>query len=81
VKIVRKNNANILRIANLKHKGESLEYAVKREIPERYRLDNLLFMGKVNCRTIYRLAEILNRFHIRTKNLKRSTTRPTKIYT
>jgi hypothetical protein len=47
VKIVRKNNANILRIANLKHKGESLEYAVKREIPERYRLDNLLFMGKL----------------------------------
>lgn len=41
-----------------------------REIPERYRLDNLLFMGRVNCRTIDRLAEILIRFHIRTRTSK-----------
>lgn len=71
VKIVRKNNDNILRIANLKHKGKPLEYAVKmREIPEQYRLDNLLFMGKVNFRTIERLVGILVRFHIRTRTSK-----------
>ena len=70
VKIVRKNNDNILRIINLKHKGKPLEYAVKmREIPEQYRLDNILFMGKVNFSTIERLVGILVRFHIAYENI------------
>jgi aminoglycoside phosphotransferase family enzyme len=71
VKIVRKNNDNTLRITNLKYKGKPLEYAVKmREIPEWYRLENLLFMRKVNFKTIERLVEIRIRFHIRTRTSK-----------
>ena len=70
VKIVN-NKDNILRIADLKHKGKPFEYAVKmKEIPEQYRLDNLLFTRKVSLRTIERLVEILVRFHIHTRTSK-----------
>ena len=68
VKVVGKNGDNIIRITNLKHKGKPLEYAVKmREIPQQYRMDNLLLIGKVNLRTIERLVGILHKFHLRTR--------------
>lgn len=71
VKIVGKNNDSILGITNLKHKGRPLEYAVKMsEIPQQYRLDNLLLMRKVNFRTIERLARILIKFHLHTRTSK-----------
>ena len=48
VKVVGKNGDNIIRITNLEHKGKPLEYAVKmREIPQQYRMDNLLLIGKL----------------------------------
>jgi aminoglycoside phosphotransferase family enzyme len=68
VKVVGKNGDNIIRITNLEHKGKPLEYAVKmREIPQQYRMDNLLWIGKVNLRTIERLVGILLKFHLRTR--------------
>lgn len=68
VKVVGKNGDNIIRITNLEHKGKPLEYAVKmREIPQQYRMDNLLWTGKVNLRTIERLVGILLKFHLRTR--------------
>ncbi len=67
VKIVGDNNDNI-RITNLGHKGKPLEYAVRMiEIPQRYRMDNLLSIGKVNLRTIDRLVETLVKFHFTTR--------------
>ncbi len=71
VKVV-KNKDNTLRIADLKHKGKPFEYAVKmKEIPEQYRLDNLLITRKVSFRTIEKLVEILVRFHIHTRTSKK----------
>lgn len=68
VKVVGKNGDNIIRITNLENKGKPLEYAVKmREIPQQYRMDNLLWTGKVNLRTIERLVGILLKFHLRTR--------------
>jgi hypothetical protein len=67
VKIVDKNNNNILKITSLKHNGKPLEYAVQmREIPQQYRLDRLLSMGDVSFRSIERLANILTKFHTHT---------------
>jgi hypothetical protein len=38
VKIIDKNNNNILRITNLKHKGKPLEYAVKMRLSSSYEI-------------------------------------------
>jgi aminoglycoside phosphotransferase family enzyme len=53
-----------LRTVDLKSKGKALEYAVKMlEIPQKFRMDNLLQEGKVTSDTINRLTSILVRFH------------------
>ena len=61
----RHNNDNFnIRITDQKHKGEALEYAVKmREIPQKFRMDNLISYNKVNLKSIERLAERLANFH------------------
>jgi aminoglycoside phosphotransferase family enzyme len=63
VKIVNKNGNN-MRIINIEHKGRALEYAVKMlEIPQKFRMDNLLAAGKVSLKTIESLTKILVKFH------------------
>jgi aminoglycoside phosphotransferase family enzyme len=59
------NNYNFdIRITDQKHKGKALEYAVKMlEIPQKFRMDNLISSDKVNLRSIERLAESLAKFH------------------
>src|ERR671915_1250798 len=53
-----------LRIVGLKSKGKALEYAVKMlEIPQKFRMDNLLQEGKINSHTIDELASMLVKFH------------------
>jgi aminoglycoside phosphotransferase family enzyme len=65
VKIINENG--LPRFAELGHKGKPLDYAVKmREIPQKYRMDNLLRQNKVNKKTIDKLASILVRFHKKT---------------
>lgn len=65
VKIV-KENGN-MRITNLEHKGTPLEYAVKMlEIPQKFRMDNLLTANKVGLNTLEKLSEILVKFHFST---------------
>jgi aminoglycoside phosphotransferase family enzyme len=65
VKIV-KQNGN-MRIANLEHKGTPLEYAVKMlEIPQKFRMDNLIAANRVGFSIIKKLTEILVKFHFST---------------
>jgi aminoglycoside phosphotransferase family enzyme len=53
-----------IKIVELRSKGKALEYAVKMlEIPQKFRMDNLLQEGKVNSDTIDRLTSILIKFH------------------
>jgi aminoglycoside phosphotransferase family enzyme len=53
-----------LRIVKLKSRGKALEYAVKMlEIPQKFRMDNLLEEGKVSSDTICKLTSILVEFH------------------
>jgi aminoglycoside phosphotransferase family enzyme len=53
-----------IRIADQKYKGKALEYAVKMlEIPQKFRMDNLISSNKVSLRSIERLAESLVKFH------------------
>jgi aminoglycoside phosphotransferase family enzyme len=55
---------NGIKVVDLKSKGKALEYAVKMlEIPQKFRMDNLLQEGKVNSDTIDRLTSILVKFH------------------
>ena len=62
VKIVEKNG--IFRIADLNEKGRPLEYAVKMvEIPQKFRMDNLVKAGKINEKMINSLTEIIIQFH------------------
>ncbi|HEY6588369.1 MAG TPA: hypothetical protein VIY98_08760 [Nitrososphaeraceae archaeon] len=62
VKIIHKNG--IIRFADLEEKGKPLEYAVKMiEIPQRFRMDNLLKSGSINKKTIKSLVGILVKFH------------------
>ena len=66
VKIIKENgkNSNNMRIMNLEHKGMALEYAVKMlEIPQKFRMDNILAVGKVSLKTIESLTKALVRFH------------------
>jgi aminoglycoside phosphotransferase family enzyme len=63
VKIVNKNG-NKMKIINIEQKGRALEYAVKMlEIPQKFRMDNLLAAGKVNLKTIESLTKTLVQFH------------------
>ena len=42
-----------MRITNLEHEGTPLEYAVKMlEIPQKFRMDNLIVAGKVGLNTL-----------------------------
>jgi len=53
-----------LKFVDLSHKGKPLEYAVKMlEIPQQFRMDNLLRAGKVSIRTIRSLTRTLVKFH------------------
>jgi aminoglycoside phosphotransferase family enzyme len=71
VKVVRSGNNNNysnkdakLQIADLSHRGKAIEYAVKmKEIPQRFRMDNLVAANKVSLRTIQKLAHTLVNFH------------------
>jgi aminoglycoside phosphotransferase family enzyme len=71
IKVVSSRNKNNhtnedvkLQIADLSHKGKAIEYAVKmKEIPQRFRMDNLVAANKVSLRTIQKLAHILVKFH------------------
>jgi aminoglycoside phosphotransferase family enzyme len=62
VNIIQKNGA--LRFVELEEKGKPLEYAVKMiEIPQNFRMDNLVKVGKINKKTIKLLIDILIQFH------------------
>ncbi len=70
VKVVRSGNNNHtnkdakLQIADLSHRGKAIEYAVKmKEIPQRFRMDNLVAANKVSVRTIQKLAHTIVKFH------------------
>lgn len=66
VKIVKENgkNGNTMRIVNQEENGRALEYAVKMlEIPQKFRMDNLLASGKVTLKTIESLTKTLVKFH------------------
>jgi aminoglycoside phosphotransferase family enzyme len=66
VKIVKENgkNGNNMRIVNQEENGRALEYAVKMlEIPQKFRMDNLLASGKVTLKNIKSLTKTLVKFH------------------
>lgn len=66
VKIVKENgkNGNNMRMVNQEENGRALEYAVKMlEIPQKFRMDNLLASGKVTLKTIESLTKTLVKFH------------------
>jgi aminoglycoside phosphotransferase family enzyme len=69
VKIVRQNkrgqsDERDIKIVELKNKGKALDYAVKMlEIPQKFRMDNLLQGGKVTSDTIDKITSILIEFH------------------
>ena len=55
---------NRIGIVDLKSKGKALEYAVKMlEIPQKFRMDNLLQEGKISSHTIDELVSTLVKFH------------------
>lgn len=62
VKVIREKG--IFKFVELNEKGESFEYAVKMiEIPQKFRMDNLVKSGCVNRKTIKSLTDILIKFH------------------
>jgi hypothetical protein len=71
VKLVVKNNGRI-RITNPKNKGKPLEYAVKMlQLPQKFRMDNLVTADRVSLKTIDRLTETLVKFHCSTNTNSR----------
>src|SRR5437763_10983654 len=71
VKLVGGNNSSI-RITNLQSKGKPVEYAVKMlQIPQKFRMDNLVKADKVSRRTVDRLTRLLIKFHCSTKTNSR----------
>jgi aminoglycoside phosphotransferase family enzyme len=71
VKIIEKNG--IFRIADLNEKGRPLEYAVKMiEIPQKFRMDNLVKAGKINEKMMNFLTEIIIQFHNRAPRNKKN---------
>ncbi len=72
VKIVDEDNC--VKIVKLSSQGKAVEYAVKMlEIPQKYRMDNLLNAGKVNSYTIRSLTRNLVKFHGNAKTNARIT--------
>lgn len=70
VKIVKQNkrggqeDEGGIKVVELKTKGKALDYAVKMlEIPQKFRMDNLLQEGNVTSDTIDKLTSILVEFH------------------
>jgi aminoglycoside phosphotransferase family enzyme len=62
VKIIKIDNT--YKLVNLDKIGTSLEFAVKmREIPQKFRMDNLLVFNKINNRILNGLIDKLVRFH------------------
>ncbi|MFB5600922.1 MAG: hypothetical protein ACE5SW_11940 [Nitrososphaeraceae archaeon] len=62
VKIVRKKG--VYKVVELEDKGIALEYAVKMiEIPQKFRMDNLLKYKKIDKKIIKRLTNRLVKFH------------------
>ena len=56
-----------VKLTNLQYKGKPLEYGVRMlEIPQEFRMDNLITAGKINLNTIDRLTRILAKFHLST---------------
>jgi aminoglycoside phosphotransferase family enzyme len=77
VKIGQENNASI-KIKDMNHGHghdfKTLEYAVKmKEIPQKYRMDQLVSKNRINTQIIARLAEVLAQFHNSTQTNKRIT--------
>jgi len=61
-----------VKVVELSSKGKALDYAVKMlEIPQKFRMDNLLKEGKVSSDTIDRLTSILVEFHRSTPTNRR----------
>ena len=59
-----KQYGDTIKVVDLKSKGKALEYAVKMlEIPQKFRMDNLLQEGKINSDTIDKLTSVLVKFH------------------
>jgi aminoglycoside phosphotransferase family enzyme len=53
-----------VQITDLNHRSKVIEYAVKmKEIPQKFRMDNLVAANKVSLKTIEKLANILVKFH------------------
>ena len=77
VKIVRQKKSGqeekgCVRVVELKNKGKALEYAVKMlEIPQKFRMDNLLREGKVSSDTVDKLTSIIVEFHHSTPTNRR----------
>jgi aminoglycoside phosphotransferase family enzyme len=69
VKIVKQNKRGQedeggIELVELKNKGKALDYAVKMlEIPQKFRMDNLLHERKVTSDTIDKITSILVEFH------------------
>jgi aminoglycoside phosphotransferase family enzyme len=62
VKVIQENG--VFTFVELNEKGEPVEYAVKMiEIPQKFRMDNLIKSGGVDKRTIKSLTDILIKFH------------------
>ena len=62
VKVIKENN--VFRFAELREKGKPLEYAVKMiQIPQKFRMDNLIKKGRVNKKIIESLTDKLINFH------------------
>ena len=59
-----KQGEQSVKVVDLKSRGRALEYAVKMlEIPQKFRMDNLLQEGKINSDTIDKLTFVLVNFH------------------
>jgi len=59
------NNKDVkLQFVDLNHRSKAIEYAVKmKEIPQKFRMDNLAAANKVGLKTIEKLAHTLVKFH------------------
>jgi len=62
MKIVKDNGK--YKVVDLHRSGKPIEYAIKMmEIPQRFRMDNLVISGAITKKEINKLTEILVRFH------------------
>lgn len=64
VKIIKEENSNMVKMVNLQENGKALEYALKmRQMPQEFRMDNLITAGKVGLETVRNITEALVKFH------------------